>query len=177
MRDQLASRIKIGDEQAFELFFRKFNVRLCSFANKFLNDPDLSQEIVQEAFVRLWECREDIDPDSALDSYVYRIVQNISLNTLRRRKIESRYTEIYRLVYLELSDNSAHDLYIAGELEDRIAGAINDLPEGCRKIFTLSRHEGLKYKDIARVLGISPKTVEVQMSRALKQLRLKLGLF
>jgi RNA polymerase sigma-70 factor (ECF subfamily) len=177
MKDPLALKVSIGDEQAYELLFRKLNVRLCLFANKFLQDPDEAQDVVQEAFIRVWENRRDLDPDDSISAYIFRIVQNLCLNRLRKRKIEQGYSEVLRMVYLESSVFSAHELYVAEELEEHIALAIRELPDGCRKIFTLSRHEGLKYKDIARVLDISPKTVEVQMSKALRLLRLKLSLY
>jgi RNA polymerase sigma-70 factor, ECF subfamily len=175
MVDQLATRIKLGDEQAFELLFRKFYVRLCAFANKFLNDPDESQEIVQEVFTRLWEGRDEIDPEYSLKSYIFKIVQNLSINKLRRRKVESRYSDIYRLVYIDHLEYSTYESLLARELEENIAQSIGKLPAECRKIFELSREEGLKYKEIAETLNISVKTVEAQMSKALRFLRIELS--
>jgi RNA polymerase sigma-70 factor (ECF subfamily) len=175
MKDQLAMRIKLGDEQAFELLFRKFNVRLCAFANKFLNDPEEAQEIVQNMFVKIWEGRDEIDPENSLKSYVFKIVQNLSLNKLRRKKIESRYTEIYKLVYIEQQEISAHESLLARELEEHITHSIGKLPSECRKVFELSRVEGLKYREIADTLNISVKTVEAQMSKALRSLRIELS--
>ncbi len=175
MKDQLAMRIKQGDEQAFELFFRKFYVRLCNFANKFLNNPEEAREVVQEVFCRLWERRELINPEDSLKSFIFKIIQNQSINILRKRKVESRYTEIYKLVYCEHFDFSPHESLLAKELEDSIAIAIGDLPTECRKIFELSRNEGLKYKEIAETLHISIKTVESQMSKALRNLRIDLS--
>jgi RNA polymerase sigma-70 factor, ECF subfamily len=172
--DQLANRIRIGDEQAFELFFRKYNIRLCAFANKFLDDPQIAQEVVQDVFIRIWENREDIDPENSLKSYVFKHVQNLCLNKLRRRKVESRFTEVYKLVYIQHSEFSADESLLAKELEAHIVHSIKKLPSECRKIFELSRHEGLKYKEIAEALNISVKTVEAQMSKALKSLRLEL---
>ena len=116
MKDQLALRIKLGDEQAFELFFRKFNIRLCAFANKFLADPEEAQEVVQDMFVKIWEARDEIDPESSLKSYVFRTVQNLSINKLRRKKVESRYTEIYKLVYIDNQEFSAHESLLGREL-------------------------------------------------------------
>jgi RNA polymerase sigma-70 factor (ECF subfamily) len=174
MKDHLAMRIKIGDEQAFELFFRRFNVRLCAFANKFLDNPEEAQEVVQDMFVRIWEERNEIDPESSLKSYVFKIVQNLSISRLRRRKVESRYLEIYRLVYIEHTEFSAHESLLARELEAQIFHSIKKLPSECRKIFELSRSEGLKYREIAETLHISVKTVETQMSKALRSLRLEL---
>jgi RNA polymerase sigma-70 factor, ECF subfamily len=172
--DQLALRIKLGDEQAFELLFRKFYDRLCAFANKFLNDPEEAQEIVQEVFAKIWEGRDLIDPEDSLKSYIFKITQNLSLNKLRRNKVESRYTEIYKLVYIENLDFSSHETLVARELEDNIADSISKLPPECRKIFELSRTEGLKYGEIAESLHISVKTVEAQMSKALRLLRVEL---
>ena len=175
MKDQLAMRIKHGDEQALELLFRKYNVRLCVFANKFLNDPEEAQEIVQDMFVKIWEGRDEIDPEDSLKSYVFKIVQNLSLNKLRRKKVESRYIEIYKLVYIEHQEFSAHESLLARELEEHIVHSIGKLPSGCRKVFELSRIEGLKYREIADNLHISVKTVEVQMSKALRSLRIELS--
>lgn len=175
MKDHLAMRIKLGDEQAFELFFNKFNVRLCVFSNNFLNDPEEAQEIVQDAFVKLWENRDEIDPEGSLKSYIYKIVQNLSINRLKKKEVASKYIEIYKLVYIEYHEFSAHESYVADELEEHMTDTISQLPSRCQKIFKLSRNEGFKYREIAEILNISSKTVEVQMAKALKILRLKLA--
>lgn len=174
MKDQLALRIKLGDEQAFELLFRKYYMRLCGFANKFLNDPEESREIVQEVFMKIWEGREDIDPEDSLKSYLFKIAQNLSLNRLRKKKVESKYVEIYKLVYIDHSEFSSYESLLARELEDNITTAINTIPPKCKRVFELSRMEGLKYDEIAKTLNISVKTVEAQMSKALRILRLEL---
>ncbi|MBK8884234.1 MAG: RNA polymerase sigma-70 factor [Bacteroidales bacterium] len=174
MKDQLAMRIKLGDEQAFELFFRKYNVRLCAFANKFLANSEEAQEVVQDMFVKLWDNREEIDPENSMKSYVFKIVQNLSINRLRRKKVESRYNEIYKMVYIDNHEFSAHESLLARELEAQIVNSIKKLPPECRKIFDLSRSEGLKYREIADTLHISIKTVEAQMSKALRSLRTEL---
>ncbi|MFA5819757.1 MAG: RNA polymerase sigma-70 factor [Bacteroidales bacterium] len=175
MIDQLALRIKLGDEQAFELLFRKYYVRLCVFAKKFLNDPEEAHDIVQDVFVKIWEGRDEIDPEDSLKSYVFKIAQNLSLNKLRRKKVESRYIEIYKLVYIEQQEFSAHESLLTRELEKNITHSIGKLPAECRKVFELSRIEGLKYREIADTLHISVKTVEAQMSKALQSLRIELS--
>jgi RNA polymerase sigma-70 factor, ECF subfamily len=175
MIDQLALRIKLGDEQAFELLYRKFYVRLCAFANKFLNDPEVAQEIVQDVFAKIWEGREEIDPEDSIKSYLFKIAQNLSINNLRRKKVESRYIGIYKLVYIEQMEFSAYESLLAKELEENITKSIAKLPAKCRKIFELSRSEGLKYKEIADTLNISIKTVEAQMSKAFRSLRIELS--
>jgi RNA polymerase sigma-70 factor (ECF subfamily) len=174
MKDQLAMRIKLGDEQAFELLFRKLYARLCAFSNKFLNDPEEAKEIVQDVFIKIWESRDLIDPEDSLKSYIFKITQNQSINRLRRKKVESRYTEIYKLIYCEQLQFSAHESLLAKELEENIIHALEKLPTECRKVYELSRTEGLKYREIADNLHISVKTVEAQMSKALRSLRIEL---
>jgi len=174
MKDQLALRIKNGDEYSFELLFRKYYVRLCGFANKYLNDPEEAREMVQDVFLGLWEAREDIRPEDSLNSYLFRITQNKSINKLRRRRVESKYTEILQLVYAEKSEISPYDSLLVNELDNEITTAVGKLPVKCREIFDLSRMEGLRYSEIATMLQISVKTVEAQMSKALKILRLEL---
>lgn len=177
MIDQLALRIKLGDEQAFELLYRKFYVRLCAFANKFLNDPEIAQEIVQDVFTKIWEGREDIDPEDSINAYLFKIAQNLSINNLRRKKVESKYIEIYKLVYTDHMEFSVLESLLAKELDENISDSIARLPAQCRKIFELSRSEGLKYKEIADTLNISIKTVEAQMSKAFRSLRIELNDF
>lgn len=174
MRDQLSLRIKLGDQQAFELLFHKYYFRLCAFSNKYLNDREEAQEIVQEVFVKIWEGREMIDPEDNLKAYLFKIAQNLSLNKLKRKKVESRYIEIFKLVYIENQEVSIHESLFIKELEELIAKSIKKLPEQCRIVFELSRIDGLKYREIADALHISVKTVEAQMSKALRSLRIEL---
>jgi RNA polymerase sigma-70 factor (ECF subfamily) len=175
MKDPLAMRIKLGDEQAFELLFRKYYIRLCSFANKFLNDPEEAREIVQYVFEKIWEERDKIDPEDSLKAYLFKIAQNLSFNKLRRKKVESRYAEVLKIVYIERQEFSVHESLLVNELEEHISHSIEKLPSKCRTIFELSRIEGLKYREIADTLNISVKTVEAQMSKAIRSLRIELS--
>ena len=174
MKDLLAKRIQIGDEQAFELLFRKHYVSLCSFANKFLEEPEDAKDVVQEVFTKLWQHRIEIDPKRSLSSYLLKITQNDCINKLKRKKVELKYIEIYKLIYVDNNDFSPCLYYQANELNNNIIRALDKLPLNCRRVFELNRFEGLKYKEIATVLQISIKTVESQMSKALKKLRLEL---
>lgn len=175
MKDQFTIRIKIGDEQAFELLFRKYYIRLCCFVNKFLNDPEEARDIVQDVFTKLWEGRENIDPEESLNAYLFKIAQNNSINILRRKRVESKYVDIYKIVYVANREIFPYDSLLANELNDSITTAISKIPPKCRRIFELSRFEGLKYFEIAANLHISVKTVEAQMSKALKILRIELN--
>jgi len=174
MSDQISLRIKLGDEKAFELFFRQYYVHLCRFTNKFFNDPEEARKIVQEVFMKIWEKRADIDPGDSLKSYLFKIAQNLCLNRLRKKKVESGYAEIYRLVYIDNDEFSSYESLLAKELSDNIINAIDKIPLKCKRVFELSRTEGLKYSEIAEVMNISVKTVEAQMSKALSILRTEL---
>lgn len=174
MNDLLALRIKKGDNQAFELLFRKYYVRLCGFSNKFLNDPEEAREVAQEVFIKIWEGREDIDPEKSLKSYLFKIAQNLSLNKLRKKKVETRNIEILKLVYLEHNEFSVYESLFAKELDKELTTAINSIPSKCKTVFELSRIDGLNYSQIADVLNISVKTVEAHITKALKTLRIML---
>lgn len=174
MKDIIAMRIKNGDEQAFELLFRKYYLKLRSFVNKFLHDQEEAEEIVEEVFVRIWENRQSIDPDNSLVSYMFKTAQNLSLNAIRKKKTISRSIEVLQAEYADnIYSYSSEDHHVF-ELEANIASAIEKIPARSKEVFMLSRMSGLKYDQIAHKLNISIRTVEVHISKALKILRVQL---
>jgi len=102
------------------------------------------------------------------------ITRNKSINKLRRKSVESKYTGILQLVYAENREISPHESLLANDLDNEFTVAVEKLPVKCREIFDLSRIEGLRYSEIATLRKISVKTVEAQMSKALKILRIEL---
>lgn len=154
----------------FEQLFRDFFPPLMAFARKILGDEEDAREIVHQVFINLWEKRNELDLSSSLKSYLFTSVHHRSLNVIRDRKKFS--SEEVPEVAGEWDVSAQIE---AMELEGKIREAIDTLPEKCREIFELSRFEGLKYGEIAGQLGISVKTVENQMSKALKILREQLG--
>jgi len=161
------------DKPAFEELFRSFFPGLVLFAQKYLPDQDTAKEIVHNVFINLWEKRENVDTSSSLKSYLFTSVYNRCLNHIRdQKKFDKDETHLQRLDSTEFADGT--DRLEEQELEERIYDALQALPERCREVFTLSRFEGLKYSEIAEKLGISVKTVEAQMSKALRILREKL---
>lgn len=164
----------MGDEQAFELLFRKYYVRLCVFVNKYFNNPEESREVVQEVFLKIWDGRNNVELNDSLNHYIFKIASNISIDKLRHKKVESKYVEIYKQVYLDSDYSTPYESFLAQELNARIASAMKKIPPRCKIIFDLSRGSGLSYSEIAKELNISIKTVEVQMSKALHILRFEL---
>jgi RNA polymerase sigma-70 factor (ECF subfamily) len=153
----------------YEELFRTYFPGLCYFAQKYISDLDSSKEIVHKVFVSIWEKRESFDFDKSAKSYLFTAVYNRCMNHVRDQK------KFVSDEVLELHNNDQNivntDHLEASELECRIWKIINNLPERCKEIFVLNRFEGKKYGEIAEELDISLKTVETQMSKALKILR------
>ena len=156
--------------EQFEKLFKLHFEPLCHFANGIINDPEASKDICQKVFIVLWEKRQSIDPDQNVKSYLFTSVKNKSLNFLRdHKKFRSSFLD---LECLDIPADDAHDSETRkNELIQEIKKSISNLPEKCRKVFEMSRFDGKKYKEIAEELGISIKTVEAHMSRAMKELR------
>ena len=139
-----------------------------------MKQEDVAREIVQDAFVSLWEKRDTIDPGKSIKSYLSTTVRNKCLNHLRNHKKFSNDL----LAIENLADEAGYDQpdrLVEQEIRDVISAGIAGLPEKCREIFMLNRHENLKYQQIADKLGISVKTVETQMSKALQMMRIQLA--
>ena len=166
----LLSKLREGDEDAFNCIFNMYYKGLVLYANKFLMDHDKAEEAVQGIFVKLWSDREQIIINTSLKTYLQKSVQNKCLDILKHKKVVQDYKDKIAKQPVEQTDNS-EDLILFAELYERIEYSINNLPENCREIFKLSRYEGLKYIEIAQKMNISIKTVEVQIGKALKKLR------
>ncbi len=171
---EIVGAIRQGNERIFEVIFRKYYQSLCNYANSMLKELDEAEEIVQNLFSGIWEKRTDLEINVSLKSYLYRAVHNHCLNRIKHLKIRGEY-EQYANNYFESSYESVSQAVMKNELEMKIEEAIEKLPEQCRIIFRLSRFEELKYHEIAEQLGISPKTVENQVGKALKILRVELA--
>ena len=161
------------DQVQFEQLFRTHFVPLSNFARQYIQDADACKEVVQKVFIRLWEMRQQIDPNKSINSYLYTSVKNRCLNYIRdHKKFRSQLLDV-DCGDIEIAVD-ADDRFIE-ELEDQIQSALEARPEKCRLVFEMSRFQDLKYKDIAQQLHISEKTVEAHMSKALKSLRERLG--
>ncbi len=137
---------------------------------KYVDDPDESEEIVQNSFVKFWNKKEEITISSSLKSYLYQAVKNESLNHIKHLKVVKSYEGSHKNDYQ--SDGS--DALVTQELQNKIDSSLAKLPVERKKIFLMSRNEGLKYREIADKLDISIKTVENQMGKALKFFRSEL---
>lgn len=168
---QLAQAIKNGDEKAFDQLFRVWYEPLVRYAFSFTDgDADEAEDIVQQVFVQYWQQRETIDFQYSVKSYLYKMTHNRALNRIRSEQVHGRFVEYQ-------TRQTAHESGLpddAGELEKRFHETLETLPPQCRQVFELSRFEELKYREIGDQLGISVKTVETHMSKALRILRREL---
>lgn len=173
--EESAVKIELGDPVVFESVFKQYYALLTLFANKYLNDLHLAEEIVSDVFTFLWERRDSLMFTTSLQAYLYRMVQNRCLNFLKHRKIENEYVNyVLRNNLLDQVAEEASSVCFSRELEEQINKAIDTLPVKCKMIFKMSRFKHLKNKEIARILNISPKTVERQITIALEKLRCSL---
>ena len=168
---ELLQKICQGNEGAFTIVFDRYYSLLCYYADKFVHDLDESRSLVQQVFVDLWIKRNKLLIKHSLKAYLFKSVHNSSLDFLKHRLVESKYVNQENHEF-EIDDR---DLIEEAELNARLNAAIEGLPEKCRQIFTLCRFDELKYGEIAQRLGISIKTVEMQMGIAIKKLKLKLS--
>ncbi len=157
-------------KSGFEILFKKHYSVLCAYAYGFVADYSLSEDIIQEVFSKLWTDKQKITIDTSVKAYLYSAVRNVALNYLKHQKVIRQYEGLNKNEdnYVE---QSVDEQLIGEELSEKIQSAINKLPTERRKIFLMSRMDGLKYKEIAERLDISIKTVENQMGKALASLR------
>jgi RNA polymerase sigma-70 factor (ECF subfamily) len=154
----------------FEVLFKSHYSPLCSYANQFLRDVDASEEAVQEVMFRIWTRRDTLVINTSMKSYLFRAVRNSCMNAIKHQKVKDEY-RMFREHEGDSHHRSMEEDMIASELQERIREAIDQLPVARRKVFILSRYDGLTYPQIAEKLDISVKTVENQMGKALKTLR------
>ena len=164
----IIDRILRGETEAFAILFRSYYEPLCYFAQRFVEDFDAAEGIVQDVFVRLWETRETMSIHTSERGYLYTAVKNSCLNQIKH----SRHS-----APLEGKEERPDATALApdaqlesDEMMHALEAAINDLPPKCREIFRLAKFDSLSYQEIAEIQNVSPNTVKTQLQRALKSL-------
>ncbi len=170
----LLERLHIGDKDAFQHLFMVYYQPLSVFANKLVADIDLAKDIVQEVIVNFYEKHSEIHIHTSLKAHLYQSVRNRCLNHLKREQIiRTHHSQIF--IENKSQEEVFNDLLEETELEYQIKQTIDTLPNQCKRIFEMSRFQGKSNQDIADELAISKRTVETQISNALKKLRNKLN--
>lgn len=165
----LLDKLRQDDDPAFRILFSTYYKYLTTIAYRYLKDGEKAKDFAQEAFVVLWNHRKDLDIKLGLKPYLRQVVINKCLNHLRREQ-RIDFSENSQLPETATSIDAIHHLE-KEDLQKTIQVAVDNLPNRCRIIFSMSRYEEKSHKEISQALGISPKTVENQITIALKALR------
>lgn len=173
---QLQEKIAISnDQQAYNDLFVLFYPSLRQFAFSFLQSKPLSEEVVSDVFIKIWEKRKLLHTINNLKLYLFTSTRNVALNYLKKQKglnnlpVEDYWVELNSIYF------DPEQMMITAEMIAKVHAAIQGLPARCRLIFKLVKEEGLKYKEVAELLNLSVKTVENQMTLALKKIGSAIG--
>lgn len=165
--------LRTGNHKAYEMLFTQWYVPLSNYAFSIIRDQDDAKDIVQRTFYKLWEQREQIEIHTSIKSYLYRMVHNNCLNKIKQNKIRTEHDQ--QIGYEKSYEESNTDkLVLSSELQGKIDDAIESLPPRCREVFKMSRMQQLSYAEIAKEMNITPNTVETQIVKALRLLRIEL---
>ena len=167
------AELKAGNAKAYERLFKQWYEPLCRYACSIVRNQEDAEDIVQKLFCKLWEQREKMEIRISIKSYLYKMVHNTCLNTIKQGQIQSEHNNNLAANSL-VANNFVEQTFEYKELNQQIELAVAALPDRCREVFLLSRMQHLSYVKIAETLQISPNTVETQMVKALKVLRIKL---
>lgn len=180
-RDRLlVARIRQGDYEAFDALFCAYRDDLGAFVQSIVRSREVAEEVIQDLFLRLWEHRDLWEFDGVLRAYLFTAARNRAISYLRRERVQSRLLERVAREQgmrpvLSSPEPSAEAVAQAHDLEAVIARTVESLPPRCQEVFRLSRQHHLSHAEVGKVMGISVKTVEVQLRRALIALRAALA--
>ena len=172
---EILQNIIAGDESSFERVYRYYYPRLNYFAQQYLQDAEISKNIVQDVFTELWDRRNTLQNDTNLNAWLFTVTKNKSLKIISHLKSQQNYDTYIKGRQLDVNYNALSDFdtsnFIFEELQTRIESALEKLSPACRKVFEMSRFEDKKNKEIAVELNLSIKTVEAQITKALRSLK------
>ena len=170
----LVQRIRDDHVDSFELLYHRYMRKLYYFSFNYLKIKEEAEEIVQTVFINLWEHRKSLDDSLSIKSYLYKSTTNAIYNQLKRNALRNKWVE-QKLLKPEPTSNETFEQIYYHDLEQTIDQIIAKLPPQQRKIYILSRIEGLSYEEISKQLDLSVRTVENQMYRALKVIKEQLA--
>lgn len=165
----LLTLLKEGSMPAYELLFSRYYSSLCAYANFFVHDMDMCENIVQDLMLWLWENHAELHVNESLSRYLFTATRNRCLKHISHDMVERRvFDELHKRLH---SQFESPDFYMVKELQVRIRAAVDMLPDSYREAFELHRFCGKTYAEIAKMLDVSPKTVDYRISQSLKLLR------
>lgn len=176
--NEILQKIISGDKYSFEKVYRYYYPRLNYFSRQYLLDAEASKNIVQDVFTELWDKRNTLRSDTNLNAWLFTVTKNKSLKTIGHLKSQQNYDNYMRNRLLDVNYKSLAEFdtsnLVFEELQSQVQAALDKLPPACRKVFEMSRFEDKKNREIAEELNLSIKTVEAQISKALRSLKIDL---
>ena len=169
--EDIINAIREANTVAFQNVFDSCYESLCGYAFSILRDTAEAEDVVQSVFMKLWEKRDLLEIRQSVRSYLFRAVYNQCLNHIEHRSVKSRYQAYSQLEAVEAASDPEP---FPDELDQRIRTAVDNLPPQCKKIFVMSRYDGLRYPEISSRLNISVNTIQNQICKALRLLRTEL---
>lgn len=169
--------LRSGSEKAFRIIMDNWYSHLFNFANGYLKNTENAKEVIQDVFLILWDHRNKLSDQTNLNAYLFTLTRNRCIDLIRKERLILQFRTDKQEEYRRLTENSDAlsdpilDDIFAMEIELEVNRAVNLLPEQCRKVFIMSRRNGLKNREISETLELSEKTVESHMSKALKTIR------
>ncbi|KAB7530221.1 RNA polymerase sigma-70 factor [Flagellimonas olearia] len=170
----LLARLKSGDEKAFELIYDLMAGRLYNYCNSRINHREVSEGIVQEVFISLWQKRTDLTITSSLESYLFGSAKYQILNHIRSEKVRRIYANKLGGYLLKNFENPTEDFMAMKDFSFLIDEIVGSLPPKCQKVFKMSRYEHLSIQEISIKMQISTRTVENHITKALSHIRKEL---
>ncbi len=168
--EKLIKAIQLGDEKAFEKLFYEHYHKLYRFCRQYIFEKEIAEELVQDVFIYIWENRRSLIISRSLSAYLHTAVKNRALNYLKSKYAREKPQPLEEGLITSLSETEESSLD-QHQLHQLVQQGIQQLPERCRIIFTLSRQGGLTYDEIAEELSISKESVKSQIKIALQKLR------
>ena len=167
----LLHRGKSGDQEAFGLLYQRYFAQLSRFAFRRLQDETVTEELVMDVFFELWQQRAALYVETSLAGWLHGTLRNKALHELRARAIREKHLDVFASQQQPVTNATSEDDFDTRLLQERIQQAISRLSPQCHQAFTLSRYEHLSYNEIASRMGISVKTVEKHIGKAIRLLR------
>jgi len=165
----LVRRLKEGDESAYEHMIDKYDYKLCLYANSLVKDFLLAEDIVQNVYIKVWEKRQNLNPELPLKSFLFKSVYNDCITEFHKNKrttaLTKKYIEELDAIFEENDKDSLERLIIM------VKQAIQELPPKCKEVFLMSKKEGLTHIEISEYLNLSPKTIERHITLAFSNLK------
>lgn len=171
---RLVASLKEGDQKAFDLIYNSIANRLYLYILKKIGNKEISEEILQEVFIALWDNRNSIEVDTSLDAYLYGIARNKIFSFMRSEHVRKKYTAEFSLFAQRYRDNSVEEAMDVKDLQNVLQERISELPPKCQTAFRMSRFEHEPISQIAERMNISTGTVENYITQALRHLRTRM---